>query len=105
MASSSGFLFIEFLNKDKLLTRSRYRIKTWKENWHSPKVQIFEKKQRLKFGGRGAKRSFIVIDSYVSESDLFQELRNYISEKYEVSKESIVFRWEKEALNHNIKTV
>lgn len=93
MASSSTFLFIEFLNKDGILTRSRYGIKNWK--WRSRKIQIFEKKQPLLFGGRGAKRAFIAIDSRISESDLFQELRNYISKKYEVSKESIVFRWEK----------
>ena len=93
MASSSTFLLIEFLNKDGILTRSRYGIKNWK--WRSRKIQIFEKKQPLLFGGRGAKRAFIAIDSHTSENDLFQELRYYISKKYEVSKESIIFRWEK----------
>jgi len=70
-------------------------------HFHFPRVQITERSQCLGFDGYKSRKAFIVIDSRISENDLFQELRNYISEKYEVSKESIVFRWEKEASKYN----
>jgi len=71
-------------------------VKQW--HFHFPRVQITERGQRIGFEDRKARKyrkAFIIIDSRISENDLFQELRNYISEKYEVSKESIVFRWGK----------
>jgi len=40
-----------------------------------------------------------VVDSHISESDLFQELRNYISKKYGIEKKAVAFRWE----NGNLK--
>ncbi len=68
-------------------------MKQW--HFHFPRIQITERSQLLGFEGCKSRKAFIVIDSRISETDLFNELRNYISEKYEVSKESIVFRWEK----------
>ena len=102
MASSSTFLFIEFLNEKNLLTRLRYQINQW--HFHFPRVQITERSQLLGFKGRKSRKAFIIIDSRISENDLFQELQNYISEKYGVSKESIVFRWGKGSLKIHVTT-
>jgi len=93
MPYSYAFLFIEFPKKT-ILTRLRYQVKQW--HFHFPRIQITERSQRLGFKGYRSRKAFIVIDSRISENDLFQELRNYISEKYGVSKESVTFRWEKE---------
>ncbi len=100
MPYSYAFLFIEFPKKT-ILTRLRYQVKQW--HFHFPRVQITERNQCVGFNGCKSRKAFIVIDSRVSESDLFQELRNYISEKYEVSKESIVFRWGKGSLKIQCK--
>ena len=97
MPISYDFLFIEFLNEKNLLTRLRYQIKQW--HFHFPRVQIIERNQCFGFKGRKSRKAFIVIDSRISESDLFQELQNYISEKYEVSRKNIAFRWEKQSQN------
>ena len=101
MPSFYTFLFIEFLNKNNLLTRLRYQINRW--HFHFPRVQITERGQRFGFEGRKSRKAFIVIDSRVSENDLFEELRNYISEKHEVPKESISFRWETRSLKKEYK--
>ena len=92
MPYSHDFLFVEFLNKKNILARLRYQVKQW--HFHFPRVQIIERSQRLGFKGYKSRKAFIVIDSRISESGLFQELRNYISEKYGVGKEAVAFRWE-----------
>jgi hypothetical protein len=96
MSYSQDFLFIEFFNRKNVLTRLRYKVKQW--SFLFPRVQITERGQRLDFQGRKSRKSFILVDSHTSESDLFEDLRSYVSEKYGVSNESIIFRWENKTL-------
>lgn len=80
-----------------MLARLRYQVK--QRHFHFPRVQITERSQCVGFKGYKSRKAFIVIDSRISESGLFEELRNYISEKHDVEKEAVAFRWE----NGNLK--
>ena len=102
MKTVTDYLFVEFewLKKGHLepyLTRIRYRVTQFSgfrgygiriQDRGSPYMNVKE--------GKKARHNRIHIDAHISEQELFNEVRSFISKKYGVEKEAVAFRWGKQ---------